>query len=173
MLTQGFKSLYAALLGTWIPAQWNLERLNVTPDRRLWITFLTIDERGSKIAKISVFDCHLSPVRRQMAIENSVSIDFYLRSSIALMFSIAAYPVWMYMTEGNAGVCHSYSKYSPQVIATQKLVTSQCQVDEKWKLNFDILPLDCISLISFSFRLSSTINYFPFDWFVQVNELYH
>ena len=36
---------------------------------------LTIDERGSKIARNSVFDCHLSPVRRQMAIKNSVSND--------------------------------------------------------------------------------------------------
>ena len=31
-----------------------------------------------------------------MAIENSVSIDFFdLRSSIVLVFSIAAYPVWV------------------------------------------------------------------------------
>ena len=53
----------------------------------------TIDERGSKIARNSVFDCHLSHDRRQIAIENSVSNDFYLRSSIILTFSIAAYPV--------------------------------------------------------------------------------
>ena len=38
-------------------------------------TLLTIDERGSNIARNSVFDCHLSPVERQMAIENSVSND--------------------------------------------------------------------------------------------------
>ena len=36
---------------------------------------LTIDLRGSKIARNSVFDCHLSPVGRQMAIEKSVSND--------------------------------------------------------------------------------------------------
>ena len=29
-----------------------------------------------------VFDCHLSPEWRQMAIENTVSSDFYPRSSI-------------------------------------------------------------------------------------------
>ena len=34
---------------------------------------LTIDKCGSKIARNSVFDCHLSPFGRQMAIENSVS----------------------------------------------------------------------------------------------------
>ena len=39
-------------------------------------TLLTIDKRGSKIAKDSVFDCHLSPVGRQMAIKNSVSNGF-------------------------------------------------------------------------------------------------
>ena len=39
-------------------------------------TFLTIDERAPKITRNSVFDCHLSPVGRQMAIENSVSNDF-------------------------------------------------------------------------------------------------
>ena len=36
----------------------------------------TIDERGSKIYRNSVFNCHLSPLGRQMAIENTVSIDF-------------------------------------------------------------------------------------------------
>ena len=30
----------------------------------------------------------------KMAIENSVSNDFYLRSSIVFAFSIAAFPVW-------------------------------------------------------------------------------
>ena len=48
----------------------------ITPDRRQSKTLLTVDERGSKIARYSVFDCHLSPVGRQMAIENSVSNDF-------------------------------------------------------------------------------------------------
>ena len=56
-------------------------------------TFLTIDECGSKNARNSVFDCHLSTVGRQMASENSVSSYFYLRSSIVITFSIAAYPV--------------------------------------------------------------------------------
>ena len=37
---------------------------------------LTIDERGSEIAKTIVFDCQLSQVRRLMAIENSVSNYF-------------------------------------------------------------------------------------------------
>ena len=49
---------------------------STTPDRWQSKTLLTIDERGSKFARNSVFDCHLSPVRRQMAIKNSVSNDF-------------------------------------------------------------------------------------------------
>ena len=36
----------------------------------------TIDGPGSKIHRNSVLDCHLSPVWRQMAIENSVSNNF-------------------------------------------------------------------------------------------------
>ena len=36
----------------------------------------TIVELGSKIDRNSVFDCHLPPVWRQMAIKNSVSNDF-------------------------------------------------------------------------------------------------
>ena len=45
-----------------------------------------------KIAFNSVFDCHLSPVRRLIAIKNSVlAIFFDLRSSIVLTLSIAAY----------------------------------------------------------------------------------
>ena len=47
-----------------------------TPDRRQSKTHLTIVERRSKTARNSVFDCHLSPVMRQMAIENFVSNDF-------------------------------------------------------------------------------------------------
>ena len=46
-----------------------------TPDRRQSKTLQTIDERGSIIARNSVFYCHLSPVGRQMTIENSVSND--------------------------------------------------------------------------------------------------
>ena len=44
------------------------------PGRRQSKTLLTIDECGSKLARNSVFNCHLSPVRQQMAIENSVSV---------------------------------------------------------------------------------------------------
>ena len=47
-----------------------------TPYRWQSKTFLPIDERGSNIARNSVFDSHLSPVGRQMAIENSVSNEF-------------------------------------------------------------------------------------------------
>ena len=36
---------------------------------------LTIDERGSKIARNNVFDCDLSPIGKQMAIKDSVSSD--------------------------------------------------------------------------------------------------
>ena len=49
----------------------------LTPGKRQSKTLLTIEERGSKIVRNSVFDCHLSPVGRQMAIENSVSNDFF------------------------------------------------------------------------------------------------
>ena len=51
-----------------------------TPGRRQSKTLLTIDGRRSEIARNSVFDCHLSPVRRQMTIENSVLAIFDLRS---------------------------------------------------------------------------------------------
>ena len=53
----------------------------------------TMDERGSKIDRNSVFDCHLSPVWRQMAIKTLFLTIFDQRSSIVLAFSIAAYPV--------------------------------------------------------------------------------
>ena len=46
---------------------------------------LSINERRKIIARNSVFDCHLSPVRRQMAIKNIVSNNFfYLCSSISI-----------------------------------------------------------------------------------------
>ena len=48
----------------------------ITPGRRQSKRLLSIIERGSKIGRNSVFDCHLSPVGRQMAIEKFVSNDF-------------------------------------------------------------------------------------------------
>ena len=69
-----------------------------TPHRRQSKTLLPMDERGSEIATTSVFECHLSPVGRLMDIENFVSNFFYLRSSIVLTFSIAAYPAWFRCT---------------------------------------------------------------------------
>ena len=39
----------------------------------------TIDERRSKLVRNRVFDCHLSPVWRQMAIKSTVSSDFLIR----------------------------------------------------------------------------------------------
>ena len=56
-----------------------------TPDRQQSKTLLTINEHGSKIARNSVFECHLSPIRRQMPIQNS-EIIFDLRSLIVLTF---------------------------------------------------------------------------------------
>ena len=60
-----------------------------TPDRQSK-TFLTIDERGKKIARHNVFDCHLSPVGRQWQSKTMFLTIFDLRSSMVLTFSIAA-----------------------------------------------------------------------------------
>ena len=49
-------------------------------------TLLTLNERGSKLARNSVFSCHLSPIGRQMAIDIFFSNYFDLRSSIVLTF---------------------------------------------------------------------------------------
>ena len=59
-------------------AEFELLVIDITPGSRQSLTLhvSTIDERGSKIDRNSVFDCHVSPVWRQMAIENTVSIDF-------------------------------------------------------------------------------------------------
>ena len=43
-------------------------------------TLLPMDERGSEIATTSVFECHLSPVGRQMDIENFVSNSTFVDS---------------------------------------------------------------------------------------------
>ena len=54
----------------------NSSPLIITWDRRQLKMLFTIDECGSKIVKSRVFDCHLSPDWRQMAIKNTVSSDF-------------------------------------------------------------------------------------------------
>ena len=59
----------------------------ITPGRRQSETVLISDGHGSKIAINSVFDCHLSPIGRQMESE-TVSNGFYLRSSILLRFRL-------------------------------------------------------------------------------------
>ena len=78
--------------------QWSAQ---YTPDRRQLKTLLAIDERGSKIARSSFFDCRLLPLWRQMAIENS---DANL--SIVLTFSISAYPVWNWFYESQKNAIH-------------------------------------------------------------------
>ena len=59
----------------------------LTPHRRQSKTLFTIDKRGSNIASIAI-----CLQQRQMTIENSVSNESDMRSSIVLTFSIAAYP---------------------------------------------------------------------------------
>ena len=59
-------------------SQTNNKETVTTPDRRQSKTLLTIDERGSKIARTSVFGYHLTPVGRQMAIVNPVSNYFVI-----------------------------------------------------------------------------------------------
>ena len=55
---------------------------------------LNIDKCRSKIVRNRVFDCHLSPDWRQMAIKNTVSSDFFISICRLLRaFSIAVYPV--------------------------------------------------------------------------------
>ena len=89
-----------------------------TPDRRQPKTLVTINERGSKIARNSVFDCHLSPVGRQKTIENSVLTCLDLRLSIVLhvTFSIAAYPVIHSLCAGNLFVLLLSLLYFPKQI---------------------------------------------------------
>ena len=51
-------------------------RCLITPDWWQSKMLLTIVQRRAKITRNSVFDCHLLPIGRQIAIENSVSYDF-------------------------------------------------------------------------------------------------
>ena len=45
---------------------------SIIPDRWQSKTLLTIDKWGSKIARNSVYDCHLSPLGRQMTIKKTL-----------------------------------------------------------------------------------------------------
>ena len=63
----------------------------ITPGRRQSKTLLTIDERGSKIARNSIFDCHLSPIGDKWQSKTLFRTIFYLRSTIVSAFTIAAY----------------------------------------------------------------------------------
>ena len=52
------------------------QNIDITPGRRQSKRLSTMDEHISKNNRSSVFDCHLSPVWRQMEIKNSVYNDF-------------------------------------------------------------------------------------------------
>ena len=65
------------LVGTVISEKFSLNLC--TPD-----TLLTIYELGPKIARYSVFDCHMSPVGRQMPIETLFLTIFDLHSNTLL-----------------------------------------------------------------------------------------
>ena len=67
-----------------------------TPDRRQPKTLVPIDERGSKIARNSVFDCHLSPVGRQMTIENSITIFDQRLYSCNIFDCLLSGVIWAY-----------------------------------------------------------------------------
>ena len=54
----------------------------IAPDRRQSKILIVTTNVDQKWLEKSVFDCHLSPVGRQIAIENSVFNYFDLRSSI-------------------------------------------------------------------------------------------
>ena len=58
--------------------------------RRHSKSLFTIDERRSKIARNSVFECQLCDKRQSKTLFMTI---FYLSSSIVLTFLIAAYPV--------------------------------------------------------------------------------
>ena len=67
----------------------------ITLDRRQskMLLHVTIDKRVSKIARNSVFDCHLSLVSDKWQSITLFLTIFYLRSTIVFTFLIAASPV--------------------------------------------------------------------------------
>ena len=74
-----------------------------TPGRRQTLILST------NVVRNRVFDCHLSPDWRQMAIEKTVSSDFFIHVRRLLRtFSIATYPVWFH--------CVSYHKGDQQIL---------------------------------------------------------
>ena len=60
---------------------------------------LLIKERGSNMVRNSVFDRHLLPVGRQMAIKNYFSRNFDIPSSIEITFSISPFfcVFWLFL----------------------------------------------------------------------------
>ena len=65
-----------------------------TPDRRQSKTLLTIDERGSKIARNKILDCHFRQSGEELQSGTLFLTILNLRSSLVFTFLIATYPVW-------------------------------------------------------------------------------
>ena len=109
----------------------------ITPDRRQSKTLLIIDECGSKIARNSVFDYHLSPIWRQMAIENYVSSDVW-SIPVVLTFSIAAYPVWWYDSKRRQCFTLSISRQDETYLLKRSYSMSTYVAQNQWPvMKFD------------------------------------
>ena len=75
-----FLKLFTLIFQRWLfydQCKQNVLAMDCTLERRQLKTLLTIDECGSKFARNSVFDRHLSPVWQKIAIKNYVSNYFW------------------------------------------------------------------------------------------------
>ena len=116
-----------------------------TPGRWQLKTFFTIDKRGSKIDRNSVFDCHLSPVGRQMSIENSVSNHFLSTFvySIGVFNCRLSCVMFVYLSSQGFGDYTGLPKPSLSADVSNPHVLTHIQIQVKKNIQFCIIELFC------------------------------
>ena len=109
-----------------------------------------VARRGSKIARNSVFDGHLSPVGRQMAIENSVSNDFFLSSYVDSIKIFDCRLPGVKMVPDIFSI-HLYMQSWLQSLISPK---EQSSTDYSSQQIAALIKVDCFTAISYEFTFS-------------------
>ena len=152
-----------------------------TPYMQQSKTLFSIKERGSINARNSVFDCHSSPIWRQMTIENYVSNDFWStfvgsnnvfdwrlsgvsRSFSKRGFSFPVLPDFWFLTpatifvctssEGSTTICSSLTRSHMRLVAQSNYIHVYAPIKKTkyFKCKHGMCYMYCISVFFLYFR---------------------
>ena len=127
ILLKKYVGTFELLINTQVfKLQWDC--LRITPDNQAAIEYVNvIDEHRSKIVINRVFDCHLSPDWRQMAIQNTVSTCSFFDPRLTIVKSVfdCAYPVWKWSFNNYLYYMYGLNVRNPVFVVSPKRYANQ------------------------------------------------